>query len=193
MRKRKAARKIPDWLLRIMAFSYRCWDRCYTRYMGLDRPQAQVAPALRIEVVAYIGKPVLLGDGTRVKFGDRVIILHLHNRIISRLDPAAAGSAFRASLKELALLVQREPRFSRVKACRADTIFRNIRGLGFEPRTLSPIQEFLVRWGSRLLLVGFRQDGVAKADRYWGHEARRNWISVSMLKEKFSTELKTSP
>lgn len=194
MRRRKAARKIPDWLLRMMAFGCLCWDRCYTHYMGLDRQQAQVAPALRIEVVAYTGKTVLLEDITRVKFGDQVIVLHLHNRIISKLDSGAAVSAFRASLRELALLVQREPRFSGVKACFADTIlWAVIRRLGFETRSLPPIQEFLVRWGSRLLLVGFHEDGIAKADRYWELEARRTWISVPMLKNRFPAKLKTSP
>lgn len=171
-----------------MAAGCRCWDRCYTHYMGLDCPQAQIAPALRIEVITYTGKTVLLEGGRRVDSGDRIVVLHLHNGVMSRLGSLEVVNAFRASLRELALRIEQEPRFSGVKACVTDTIFWNIRGLGFEARTLSPPKELLVRWGSRLLLVGFREDGLAKIDRYWGLKARRIWISVPLLKKRHSAK-----
>lgn len=189
MRRPRAARKIPDWLLRLMAAGSRCWDRCYTHYMGLDCPQAQIPPALRIEIITYTGKMVLLEGGRRVNNGDRIVVLHLHNSVTSKLGSLEVVNAFRASLRELALRIGQEPRFSGVKACVTDTIFWNIRGLGFEARPLSPLKEFRVRWGSRLLLVGFCRDGLARIDRYWGlDEARRIWISVPMLKKRHSAK-----
>src|SRR5690348_15190598 len=54
------------------------YDRAYLRWHGLDRPEAELDPVLRIEVRTNRA-PVTLPCGTIIRRGERVGLLHFNN------------------------------------------------------------------------------------------------------------------
>src|SRR5438094_9476959 len=108
------------------------YDRAYRAAHGLDRPPAQVGPALSIEV-RRSRRARRLPDGTRVAGGDRIGVLHVNNARIAAVHvngqpPLAIGLEFRrwlvTSLHELARLAADGGPLADVRASCADTIFQ---------------------------------------------------------------------
>src|SRR5438034_1537520 len=58
------------------------YDRAYRAVHGLDRPPAQVGPALCLEV-RRSRRARRLPDGTRVALGDRIGVIHVNNARIA--------------------------------------------------------------------------------------------------------------
>ena len=86
------------------------YDRGYRFLHGLDRPEAQAGPLLSVER-RCMARVLRLADGTLLRQGDRVGVLHVNNaRALALhtdgLGPAAVGFEFRrlfmASLRALA-------------------------------------------------------------------------------------------
>src|SRR5439155_22539492 len=86
------------------------YDRAYRAVHGLDRPPAQVGPALCVEI-RRSRRARRLPDGTRVAGGDRIGVPHVNNARIAAVHvtgqpPLAIGLEFRrclvSSIHELA-------------------------------------------------------------------------------------------
>src|SRR2546427_7065973 len=116
------------------------YDRAYRAVHGLDRPPAQVGPALCVGVRP--GRPARRApDGHRVPLGDRIGVFHVNNARIAAVHvngqpPLATGLEVRrwfgASLHELAQLAADGGPLADVRAFSAITIFhRGLSRLGF--------------------------------------------------------------
>src|SRR5512143_3314163 len=106
------------------------YDRVYRWLNGLDRPGAQVGPILRL-TVRTSRRTVRLMDGTVVRRGDPIGVIHLNNeRVVTLhavgLQPGAIGIRFRrqlvASFRELTRLAAPGGSLAQVRAFTATTI-----------------------------------------------------------------------
>src|SRR3972149_1826083 len=118
-------------------------------------PGAAVGPVLPVRIPRHRGRPLTLGDGTRIGRGDRIGDFHLDNERMAALHDGgrrsrwaglASRRAFHASLEALAEQALASPRYDGVRAFTATTIFHEVTDLmGFEIRPLAS------RWGARLV------------------------------------------
>lgn len=166
------------------------YDRVYRFVHGLDRPGAQVGPALCIEI-RRCRRTRTLADGTRLGFADRFGVCHLNNSRISALHvaghaPLRVGLEFRrqlvASLHELAALAADGRPLSHVRAFAAITIFHaGLARLGFAVDPQRPRWPRLVAAYQRALLASIWPAG-RRRSRWASHrEARRLWLSRDQL------------
>lgn len=117
------------------------YDQLYRLVNGLDRSRALVAPILRLKI-RPTRRSVRLADGTEVRRGERIGVIHLNNERVAALraghrSPTPTGFEFRrqliTSLHELARLSAAGCPLSAVRAFTATTIFhRGLKRLGFE-------------------------------------------------------------
>jgi len=166
------------------------YDRAYRFVHRLDTGQAAIGPALAIEVRrSRISRR--LGDGTLVRRGDRIGILHLNNDFTVALHsdglaPAAIGLEFRrrilTSLGALAILARPDERLADVRAFAATTIFhRGLTRLGFEVEPGGLAWPRLVAAYQRALLASLHPAGRRRLRRPAYQDARRLWISRAAL------------
>jgi len=116
------------------------YDRLFRWLNGLDRPGCQVGPVLRVKVRPS-RREVRLMDGTVVRRGDPIGVIHLNNERVAsfhadRLRGRATGLEFRrrflASLRELAALSDLGS-LAGVRAFTATTILHHaVARVGFE-------------------------------------------------------------
>ncbi len=176
-----------------------CYDVAYRWLFGLTDSAAEVGPALRVQVVRYRGHAVALADGTEVRPGDTVGILHLHNERVAWFhgdgsDTPTAGLKFRrafvASLRELARRIVESERYVDVKAFMAETIFhQGTQRAGFEILPLgSSAWGRLVAAYERALLARYHPRGRRMASRTRFSEARAIWISPNELLRRYGSE-----
>lgn len=170
------------------------YDRLYRLAFGLDRPAAQVGPAVRL-AVQRCRRTLRLADGTVVRPGDLIGVLHLHNERVAALhgggvDPWAVGLQIRrqvlASLRELAGLAEAGGRLAGLRAFTATTIFhRGLRRLGFEPAASDHARFPLAGAYQRALLASLHPDGPERLSASSFQRAERLWISRQRLRAMY--------
>lgn len=171
------------------------YDRLYRAWHGLAQPASEVGVALRIEL-RRSSHPVQLRDGTVVRRGDSIGVLHLNNDRVATLGASrtsiAAGLELRrhlvASLHVLAERCRTDRQFACIHAFSATTIYyRGLNGLGFEegsdwlwwPRLVGAYQH-------SLSAVLRRQSGRLGrgAER---RNAKRLWLSRTTLIDRYGS------
>jgi len=174
------------------------YDRVYRFLHNLDSSASEVGPALRVEVRSS-HRTLHLADGTTIRRGDRIGVLHLNNdRVVALhaagLPPIAVGLEFRrqllASLHALARLAGPEGWLSDVRAFEATTIFLHqwLRRLGFEPDPDGLAWPGFVTGYQRALLASLRPAGPARLGRATYRHAQLLWISRETLLRRLGTE-----
>ena len=171
------------------------YDRAYRLVWGLDRPVAQVGPALCIKI-ERTRRHATLPDGTRIRRGDPIGVLHLNNRRIAGvhlngLPPRLVGLEFRrwllASLGELARLAKAPGPLADVRAFTAITVFHHrLARLGFQTEGGGLVFPALVGAYQRALLACLHPAGSlrVRGERY--REARRLWLTREALLARYS-------
>lgn len=175
-------------------------DLAYRWLHGLTDPAAEVGPALRVAGSRYRGPTLTLADGTRIRRGDRIGIIHLHNERVAEFhgdgrDTPSAGlrsrRAFMASLNELARQVVETQRYTGVKAFMAQTIYhKQTDQVGFE---ILPIPSLtwsrIVAAYERALLASYHPLGHRRRTRRLRvRQARAIWISRDELLRRYARE-----
>jgi hypothetical protein len=174
-------------------------DIAYRWLHGLDDPDAQVGPILRVEVARHSGQTLRLRDGTEVRPRDRVGIIHLNNERVARLhgddQDVHAGLQFRrdfvASLAELARQVAAMRRYEGVRAFTSETILHHgTQRAGFEILPLpNTLRSRLVAAYERAVLARYHPLGRRGSGRARFSEARAIWISRDELLRRYGTDL----
>jgi hypothetical protein len=183
----------------VLGLFVRGCDLAYRWLHGLTDPAAEVGPALRVAVSRYRGPTLTLADGTRVRRGDRIGIIHLHNERVAEFhgdgrDTPSAGlrsrRAFMASLNELARRVLETDRYAGVKAFMAETIYhKQTYQVGFEIRPLeSSVRSWIVAAYERALLARYHPLGRRRAGRLRPRDARAIWISQNELLRRYARD-----
>jgi hypothetical protein len=161
------------------------YDRLYRFCRGLDGPASEVNPALRIEI-RRARRPRRLCDGSVIKSGDRIGVLHLNNDCVTAfhssdgLSAMAVGLEFKrlilTSLTHLAALAVPGGPLGDVSAFVATTIFhRGLARLGFEidrdgaigPVIAGAYQRALLAWLHPSALTHLRKAKYTRAERLW--------------------------
>jgi YkoP domain len=164
------------------------YDRAYRWAHGLDPCAARIGPIIRLEQQRQRGEAIL-SDGTAVRRGDLIGVIHLDNAAVAALhaggrNPQAIGLEFRrqlvTSLRELAVLASHGGPLSHLNAFAATTIFLGLRRLGFE-RTRGPIFPRLVGAYQRALLSWLHPAGRSRSDLGGHPSAQRLAISRQEL------------
>lgn len=148
-------------------------------------------------------------DGTVVRRGDRIGVIHLNNeRVVALhgdgLRPGAIGIRFRrqlvASFRELTRLAAPGSPLAQVRAFTATTILHHGLGrLGFEPARDGSGGSAIAGAYQRALLASLRPAGSARLDASIRHRARQLWMSREALQARFHHaehrrgEVKTPP
>ncbi len=171
------------------------YDRLYRRVHGLDRAASQVGPILRVEV-RRSRRRLELGDGTVVRPGDRIGILHLNNERVAQLHctgrrPMGVGLEFRrqffVSLRALAALAVPGGRFGDVRAFGATTIFhRKLRRFGFDGGA-TVTWPALVAAFQRALLASLHPAGWRRLRASTYPRAGQAWISRPRLLDRYGS------
>ena len=161
-------------------------------WRGVTDPAAQVGPVLAV-VVRRNWRTVRLSDGTIVRPGERIGVVHVNNARIEALhqpgaSPGRVGLQFRrqvvASLRELIRLSEPSQRLACVRAFCATTVFHGpLRRGGFE-RVVSD------RPGSRLATLSFyavlaalHPQGLSPRHGAADRRVERVWISRERLRQ----------
>lgn len=171
------------------------YDRVYGLLHRLGTAAAEVGSAARIEV-RRSHRILRLGDGTTIRPGDRIGVLHLNNAFMATLHsgglpPIAVGLEFRrqllSSLHELARLASPGGRLTGVRAFSATTIFfhQGLTRLGFAPEGDAPACPRLVAAYQRALLASLHPAGPGRLRRARYCRALRLWISRETLLARY--------
>ena len=166
------------------------YDRFYRLGHGLDREEAAVPPVLRVEA-RRCRRRVRLPDGTGLRSGDRLGVLHLDNSAVATihangLSPLIIGFEFRrqfvASLETLAGLAQPGQRLAAIRAFLAITIFHEgLRRLGFDVDPGGLVLPWLTSAYQRRLLALLHPRSAPRLHVLAGSRAERLWISRERL------------
>ncbi len=166
------------------------YDGAYRVLHGLERPSAQVPPVLRLEVRRSVRR-LALGDGTVVRLGDRVGVLHLDNRRLATVHargstPLAIGLEFRrellASLRGLAHRARPGGSLADVVAFSATTILHHgLPRIGFERDPVRIAWPRITTGYQLALLATLHPNGWLRAARLNGCRSERLWISRRKL------------
>ena len=168
-----------------------CWviaayDRFFRAVHGLNSPAAEVGSTLRVEV-RHCRHHLQFADGTTVRPGDRICVLHLNNEVIRALhrecpSPIRVALAFRrqllASFADLVRLTAPGGRLIGINAFAATTIFHDpLRAIGFEPAHDRLLWPELVALYQRALLAYLHPAGGLRLQGASLRRAERLWIS----------------
>jgi len=170
------------------------YDRGYRVLHGLNRPEAQAGPVLLVER-RRLPRALRLADGTRLRPGAPIGVLHLDNARVLELHgdgrrPGAIGFELRrlvvASLRRVASHAIAGGPLAPLEAYSATTLFhRRLPSLGFGPALGDrPVGSGLVGGYQRALLRALHPSGAARARGTRG-EARRLWISRERLVARY--------
>ena len=171
------------------------YDRLYRVLHGLDTAASKVGSAGRI-VVRRRHRTLQLSDGTIIRPGDRIGVLHLDKAFMAALHaegqaPIAVGLEFRrqllSSLHELGRLASPGGPLTDVTAFSATTIFfqQGLTRLGFTPEDRAPAWPRLVAAYQRALLASLHPAGPARLRRSSYRRAQRLWISRENLLARY--------
>jgi len=174
---------------------WRFYDAAYRWLHRLEDLPTERGTILRIGVARYRGRRVALRDGTVVRTGDVIGTLHFHNEAVAaihdgKLDSVRSGililRAYERSLKTLARLSEDHPRYRRMKALSATTIFhQGVEKLGFE---IFPLPSWPAGWivsaYERFLLARFHPLGRRRKSQK-KFEARTIWASAKEIRRRY--------
>jgi YkoP domain len=171
------------------------YDRSYRLLHGLDRPAARIGPVLRVQR-GRLWRPLRLADGTVLRRGAPIGVLHLNNELALALygngrDPGVIGFEFRrlvlSSLRALAIQAADGGPLARVQAYSVTTLFHHrLPLLGFAPAPGDPsLCRPLVSRYERALLSSLHPAGLARLRRRARGEARRLWIARQDVLARF--------
>jgi hypothetical protein len=174
---------------------WRFYDRVYQRLHRLQDLSLPEGTVLRLGLSRYRGRPLTLSDGSVIRHGDRIGVIHIHNEGVASLhapDGAPHRGAlvflerFRASMRSLSgQIATGDP--ADVRAFTGTTVlFAAMARAGFDVLPLKP------RWRGRM--VGTYQRWVMarhhtlgnrrfKLDRFV--ESRAVWISREALLRRY--------
>lgn len=181
------------------------YERVYGWLHGLEDLAAGDRPHLRTVLGRYRWASITLPDGTRLRRGDHVLFLHLHNQSLATVgrqagSPRLAGLALRrglrASLETLANRSAIDPRFADVRAIGAVTnLWHGARRLGFavypmpHPWRARLVAAYQRRLRSRFCLPSV---GARRTPHAGGRgEARFIWLSTAALREHYGAPAET--
>lgn len=173
------------------------YDWSYRLLHGLDRPTARIGPVLSVQR-CWLWRALRLADGTRLRRGAQIGVLHLDNvRTLALhgagLNPGEIGFEFRrlflSSLRALATQAADGGPLAPVKAYSVTTLFHHrLPILGFAPAPGDPsICRPLASLYQRALLSSLHPKGLARLHRGTRGEARRLWICRQDLLARFGT------
>lgn len=184
-------RRVHPWYRWAVIF----YDRAYRVVHGLDRPPAQVGPALCVEV-RRSRRARRLPDGTRIASDDRVGFIHINNARITAVHmngqpPLAIGLEFRrwfvASLRELARLAADGGPLADVRAFCAVTIFhRGLSHLGFRPERDGTLWPGVTAAYQHALMASLHPAGPLRVWRATHARARRLWMTREELLSRYT-------
>ena len=151
---------------------------------------------LRVGVERYRGRELLLSDGAAIRPGDRVVTIHFNNEAVSALhgrevNPVRAGILvvrnFERSLRALADLLERDPRYQAVKAITATTIlYQGIDRFGFEVHPPSrTLANRIAAAYERFVLSRFHPLGRERGNQEKFQDVRTAWISSEAVKRRY--------
>ncbi len=171
-------------------WAVRLYDRLCRRILGLDRPSSRVGPVLCLEIQRS-RRSRTLPDGTTVRRGDRIAVLHLNNARLAEIHaetaaPKPAALAFRRamldSLAELARLARPSCPLSDIRAYRVTTILASgLPNLGFTAERLGVA---FPRWTAACQRYLFAALNPGAPPRFGGRTYRRAvrfWLSREAL------------
>lgn len=155
---------------------------------------------LSIETELHRGPAVVLADGTPVRVGDPVAVIHFDNVRVHAVAESgwqlAGIREARADFRALATWAEERPRAARPVAYRAETVLGPLaRWAGFEIR--EPPHDAMHRlraWYMRGLLARWARDGRARLRR--GHAELRLveiWLSAAELQRRFGRHAGATP
>lgn len=138
-----------------------------------------------------------LPDGTLLRRGDRIGIIHLNNARVAAIHvnsagPMAVGLEFRrliaSSLRALAAGAAEGGPLADVRAFEAVTIFhRALQRLGFAPAVRGPAWPRLVGAYQRALLASLHPAGVLRLRRRSYRCSRRLWLTRETLLARYGS------
>jgi hypothetical protein len=172
------------------------YDKVYRVLHGLDRPSAQIAPILNIQVVRSLRR-LTLSDGAEIHGNDHIGELHLDNTRLALLhargaNQRAVGLEFRralfASLRTLAQRAGPGGPLADVVAYSAITLLHGGRPqFGFERDSRRLAWARLRTMYQSALLASIHPNGHSLA-RYAGVRSERLWISRARLLKLYGNE-----
>jgi hypothetical protein len=173
------------------------YDRGYRLLHGLDRPEAQAGPLLRVER-RHLWRARRLANGTVLRRGAPVGVLHLNPaRALALhahgLSPRAIGfegrRLFLASLRVIAARAADGGPLAPLEAYSATTLFhRRLPTLGFCPAVgARPICRRVVTGYERALLGALHPAGAARLRGMARGEARQLWLSRAQLLSRYGS------
>ena len=154
------------------------------------RPIGEGGYILRMRVIRYRGRRLVLRDGTVVNRGDLVGELHLDNQRAASLHTEGSGGfRFRQELfrllPALALDLCTRPEYSTINAVCGQSLFWRSSALaakaGFEDRPLSPFTQWWMGWWERYLLAHYHPEGQRRLSKGRRTELRQVWITRRAL------------
>jgi hypothetical protein len=171
------------------------YDWSYRLLHGLNRPTARIGPVLSVQR-RWLWRPLRLADGTRLRRGAQIGVLHLDNvRTLALhgdgLGPGGIGFEFRrlflTSLRAIASRAADGGPLAQLQAYSVTTLFhQRLPILGFAPAAGDrSIWRHLVSLYERALLSSLHPAGLARLRRGARREAYRLWISRETLLAKF--------
>ena len=145
----------------------------------------------------YRGRSTVLGDGTAIRTGDRILHLHLDNRALQRLAADGGWSSWRlpallaADLDVLADQIE-AGRLGDVKALRGLTVLAGgALRVGFEVRSLPPSMSLtLLRYVAALVIATYHPHGFEILDRGLPRLGEV-WMSRKVLLERTRTKARS--
>lgn len=179
---------------------WRLYDEAYRRFHRLENLPVDGTVFFRLGRTRYRGRPFVLSDGTLVRPGDAVGVLHLHNEEMVALHRRHRSAwrvglafyhAFKATLRELTRRVAENPQDARLVAFYAETIFwSGGPRAGFDVRPFrSRLWAAVVGAYQRALLGRYHPLGPERAsqgrERGRYREARAIWISRAGLLARY--------
>lgn len=181
---------LPAWCRTAIA----AYDWVYRVSHGLNAPESEVGPVLRVEVRRSRWS-LELSDGTIIRPGDPIGFLHTNNERVLRLHsdglaPTAIGFEFRRrfmlSLQCLAALAQPGGRLGGLRAFAATTIFYGgLAFVGFEVEPGGLRWPRLVAAYQRMLLLSLNLGNSARLRAPTHERAERVWISRQKLIRRY--------
>lgn len=191
----------------LLDLSWRLYERVYGWLHGLQDLEIADRAYFRLGLTRYHWRPLRLPDGTRLRWGDRVVLLHLRGESVTELrskanSPEEIGLALRhvveASLEVLAGRLATDPELAGVRAVGAIThLWHATRLLGFESypllarrwaRVVAAYQGWLMREHTPARRGRLRRRDAAGRD-----EARWIWISTAALLRRYAPAASSVP
>jgi len=173
----------------------RTYDAAYRWYRNLDTAESSIPPVLVVEM-RRAHRTRYLGDGTVIRPGDHIGVLHLNHARVAALHrrvltPMALGLVFRrdmlASLQHLAMLARPGGRLEGARAFSAVTILHHgLPRLGFERDTSGLRCARLTGAYQRALLATLHPNGRSRLAGFASSRAERLWLSRARLIARYS-------